>query len=214
MASSEPTELLPVLTISETALSMVQGVLAEEPDPASMGLWLEVSGSSNGAYSYDMYFESISDASEDDTVQHAGDLTVVIPAASVERLRGARLDVGDQDGEAGLVIINPNAPPAPAAPRPQADLSDPVSQAVIAVLEESVNPGIAAHGGRAELVAVENGTAYLRLSGGCQGCGLAAVTLTQGIQGAITAGVPEIVAVVDVTDHAAGSNPYFESAKK
>jgi Fe/S biogenesis protein NfuA len=213
MASSESTDLRPVLTISQTARAMVLDVLAEEPDPASMALWLEVSGSNNGVYSYDMYFESISDAGEDDTVQHGDDLTVVIPQSSVDKLRGATLDVGDQGGEIGLVIINPNTP-APPPPRPEADLSDPVSQAVIAVLESSVNPGIAAHGGRADLVAVENGTAYLRLSGGCQGCGLAAVTLTQGIQAAITEGVPEIVAVVDVTDHAAGTNPYFESAKK
>ncbi|MGH9127902.1 MAG: NifU family protein [Acidimicrobiales bacterium] len=213
MASSEPTEFRPVLTVSDTARSMVIDVLSEEPDPASMALWLEVSGATNGAYSYDMYFESKADASEDDAVQHGDDLTVVIPRDSVDKLRGATLDVGDQGGELGLVIINPNAPPPP-APRPTADLSGPVAQAVIDVLESSVNPGIAAHGGRADLVAVEEGTAYLRLSGGCQGCGLAAVTLTQGIQGAITDAVPEVVAVVDVTDHAAGENPYFEAAKK
>ena len=57
-------------------------------------------------------------------------------------------------------------------------------------------------------------TAYLRLGGGCQGCGMATVTLGQGIEVAITGAVPEIVRVVDVTDHAAGTNPYFEPAKK
>lgn len=213
MALSESTEFRPVLAISDTARAMVIDVLSAEPDPARMALWLEVSGQANGVYSYDMYFESIADAGDDDTVQHGDDLTVVIPKASVEQLRGATLDVGDQGGELGLVIINPNTP-APPAPRPAADLSGPVAQAVIEVLEAAVNPGIAAHGGRADLVAVEDGTAYLRLSGGCQGCGLAAVTLSQGIEGAIKEGVPEIVAVVDVTDHAAGENPYFEAAKK
>ena len=67
---------------------------------------------------------------------------------------------------------------------------------------------------RAELVAVEDETAYLRLSGGCQGCGMSSVTLSQGIEVAIRESVPEITRVVDVTDHASGSNPYFEAAKK
>ena len=61
---------------------------------------------------------------------------------------------------------------------------------------------------------VDGGTAYLRLGGGCQGCGMASVTLTQGSEVAITQAVPEIVAVVDVTDHASGTNPFFEAAKK
>ena len=85
---------------------------------------------------------------------------------------------------------------------------------MIQVLEEQINPAIAAHGGRAELVAVEDGVAYLRLGGGCQGCGMAAVTLSQGIEVAILDAVPEMTQVVDVTDHASGTNPYFESAKK
>ena len=65
-----------------------------------------------------------------------------------------------------------------------------------------------------ELVAVDDDTAYLRLSGGCQGCGMASVTLSQGIEVAILDTVPEITEVVDVTDHATGSNPYYEAAKK
>ena len=72
-----------------------------------------------------------------------------------------------------------------------------------------VNPSIAAHGGRADLVAFDEagGVAYLRLSGGCQGCAMSRMTLTQGIEVALRDEVPE-VAVVDVTDHASGENPY------
>ena len=73
---------------------------------------------------------------------------------------------------------------------------------------------IAAHGGHAELVAIEGAIAYLRLGGGCVGCGMATVTLSQGIEVAITDAVAEIEAIVDVTDHASGRNPYFEPAKK
>ena len=94
------------------------------------------------------------------------------------------------------------------------DLSGPVADRVARVLDESINPAIAAHGGHAELVSVDGGTAYLRLSGGCQGCGMATVTLTQGIRSALLQAVPEIGSVVDVTDHAAGTDPYFAPAGK
>jgi Fe/S biogenesis protein NfuA len=117
-----------------------------------------------------------------------------------------------------MVIRNPNRPPSarrsPAMSGPPPDLSGDVAQRLLQVLEEQINPAIAAHGGRADLVAVEADTAYLRLSGGCAGCGMAAVTLSQGIEVAIRESVPEIVNIVDVTDHASGTNPYYEAAKK
>ena len=89
-----------------------------------------------------------------------------------------------------------------------------MARRVLAVLEEQVNPSIAMHGGRADLVAVEADVVYLRLSGGCQGCGLATVTLSQGIEVALRDALPEIVSVVDVTDHASGANPFYEASKK
>ena len=106
------------------------------------------------------------------------------------------------------------SPAVAAAGGPPPDLSGDVAQRILRVLTDQINPGIASHGGSAELVAVEDSTAYLRLSGGCQGCAMAPVTLTQGIQVAISAAAPEITDVVDVTDHANGSNPYYEEAKK
>ena len=108
--------------------------------------------------------------------------------------------------EGGLVLDNPNSPSpavgAAGAARPPADLSGDVPQRVLQILDQQINPSIAAHGGHAELVAVEGDTAYLRLSGGCQGCGMATVTLSQGIEVAIKEQVPEIARVVDTTDHA------------
>ena len=68
--------------------------------------------------------------------------------------------------------------------------------------------------GQASLVGVEGQDVYLRLGGGCQGCGMAQVTLTQGIEKALRDAVPEIGNIIDATDHASGSNPYFESSKK
>lgn len=195
---------------------MVKQIRAGEENPESLALWLEINGSANGAYTYDMWFQQAADAAPSDAVVTEDGLSVVVAASSVDRLRGATLDVGDHGGDQGLVMLNPNTPPAPQAMShvPESDLSDPVAQRILEVLENEVNPQIAMHGGFADLVAFEAGTAYLRMLGGCQGCGLAAVTLSQGITVAIQDAVPEVTSVVDVTDHAAGSNPYYESAKK
>lgn len=218
MSDEGDTDLRPVLEVTDAAREMILEVRAAESEADKLALWLEVSGAAAGAYTYDMWFQLASDAGPGDVVQQHDDLAVVVTGGSREKLRGATLDVST-GGDGGLVIVNPNTPPrAPASPsmgdRPPADLSGPVAQRVLAVLEEQVNPAIAAHGGFAELVAVEDEVAYLRLSGGCQGCGLAQVTLTQGIAVAIEDAVPEITNVVDVTDHAQGANPFYEPAKK
>ena len=85
---------------------------------------------------------------------------------------------------------------------------------MLQVLNEQINPAIAAHGGFVELLDIRDNVAYVQLGGGCQGCGMADVTLKQGIAVAIKQDVPEIVDVVDVTDHNAGQNPYFRPSKK
>jgi len=151
----------------------------------------------------------IVDGAADDVLQRFGELAVVVRADSVTRLEGATITVS----EAGLSIDNPNSP-SPKIPAGGAGLEGPVAERVRALLDTRINPAIASHGGVAELVAVEGDTVYLRLGGGCQGCGLAQVTLSQGIEVAIKDAIPEIVHVVDVTDHASGENPYFESSKK
>jgi Fe/S biogenesis protein NfuA len=147
-------------------------------------------------------------------VQDLGRIAVVIPGASVEPLRGATLDRQGDLATGGLVISN-RAPASPAiGVPPAADLSGDVAQRLMQVLAEQINPAIASHGGSAELVAVEADTAYLRLGGGCVGCGMVSVTLRQGIEVALREAVPVITRVIDVTDHASGTNPYYEAAKK
>jgi Fe/S biogenesis protein NfuA len=207
----------PVLTVTDKARARILEIRAGEPDAATLGLWLEVSGVRGPDYSYDMWFQPVEDASADDVVQAHDDITVVIPSGSADRLRGATLDLSRDLLNPGMVIVNPNKPPsmspAVGAPPPM-ELTGEVPERVAQVLEHHINPSIAAHGGRADLVAVEDDTVYVRLSGGCQGCGMAAVTLGQGIEVAIREAVPEIRRVVDVTDHDSGTNPYFEAAKK
>lgn len=207
----------PILIVTDAAREKALWFRSRDPEAEKLALWLEVTGSSGGKYQYNMFLQYLDRAGAEDAVQHHDDLSVVVPAASVEALRGATLDRSGDVETGGIFVDNPNTPPS-ASPavgsRAPADLSGDVPQRVLQVLEQQINPSIASHGGRAELVAVEDDTAYLRLSGGCQGCGMASVTLGQGIEVAVLDAVPEIARVVDVTDHAAGTNPYFESAKK
>lgn len=204
----------PILTITDEARAKILEVRAGESDAESLALRVAVSGEASGAFTYDMELVPLVEASDDDVVQRHDDLSIVLAADSIDKLGGATLDFTG----AGMVMNNPNRPVPASSPsfgdRPGADLSGDLPQRVIAVLDEQINPAIAAHGGFAELIAVEDNIAYLKMGGGCQGCGLAAVTLSQGIEVAILETVPEIEKVVDVTDHASGTNPYFESAKK
>jgi Fe-S cluster biogenesis protein NfuA len=82
------------------------------------------------------------------------------------------------------------------------------------LIDHQINPGVAAHAGFVQLVAVKDDTVYLRLGGGCQGCGAADFTLRQGIELIIRREVPEIRRVLDITDHAAGTNPYYRKPAK
>jgi Fe/S biogenesis protein NfuA len=211
----------PILTVSEKAKRHVLKIREDEGDPGQLALWIEIVGSRGGEYAYDLYFDVVDKAQDGDAIVAGDDLTVVVPAASVENLTGATLDMTRDLLNPGMVITNPNRPPfqpgpgAPTidAPKPE-ELTGTVDERVRQVLDEFINPSIAAHGGSAELIAVEDDVAYVRLGGGCVGCGMAAVTLSQGITVAITEAVPEIAQVIDTTDHASGTNPYYEAAKK
>jgi Fe/S biogenesis protein NfuA len=213
-------DLHPALAITPEARSTVIEALSREKGHGRLALWLEVTGADDSAYMYDMYFRVLHDARPGDVVQHDDDLPVVIPQASIDRLRGARLDVAtDAGGAGGLILVNPNTPrsqaeqgPAPIE-GPPVDLVSPLARRVSAVLESEVNPSIAEHGGRADLVTMDGSVVHLRLSGGCQGCGMAKETLTQGIEGILREAVPEISDIVDVTNHAEGSNPFYQSTK-
>ncbi len=202
---------VPLLHLTDVARSRVLEVRAGEPEPETLALWVEVTGTAGTAFTYDMYFRRTDEAGAEDVVQHGDDISVVVPGEHVDAIRGSTLDLSG----GGMVLQNPNSPTPPGmGPMPDLDIDDPVIAKVIEILAVEINPQIASHGGFAELVAVEGSIAYMRMGGGCQGCGMAAATMSQGIEVAIIDSVPEITEVVDVTDHASGTNPYYEAAKK
>ena len=202
------------MTVTDAAVEKAVMIRARETDPERYALWVEVVGVQGGEFSYDLSLQPLEQAPADAHVTDLGEISLVIPADSVELLRGATLDRQGDLATGGLVIHN-RTPPSPAVGVPAtADLSSDVARRLIQVLDRQINPAIASHGGSAELVAVEDDTAYLRLGGGCVGCGMVSVTLRQGIEVALREAVPVITRVIDVTDHASGTNPYYEPAKK
>ena len=177
---------------------------------------MQIDGVQGNQYTYDLSFLDLDQARPDDKRIEFGGLSVVIASKDVDNFNGASLDMSDDPSAPGLTMDNPNTP-SPAMfgnPEEMPELTGELAEKVQTVLESQINPAIASHGGQASLVGVEGQDIYLRLGGGCQGCGMAQVTLTQGIEKALRDAVPEIGNIIDATDHASGSNPYFESSKK
>src|ERR1700722_544673 len=112
----------PVVSLTPEAHKIVQDAIAQEPEPSSLALWLEVRGVQEGTFIYDLYFQAVSDAGEGDARHEQDDLQIIIPSESIDRLRGARLEWSEADG-GGLVLVNPNTPtPEAASPRVPPDI--------------------------------------------------------------------------------------------
>lgn len=90
---------------------------------------------------------------------------------------------------------------------------DEIKRRVQEVFDKEINPAVAMHGGFVELLDVKGNEVFIRMGGGCQGCGMADVTLKQGIEKSIRESIPEVGAIMDATDHAAGRNPYYQPSK-
>jgi Fe/S biogenesis protein NfuA len=207
-----------VLTMTDEARNVVIDAMNGETPSDTLALWVEVTGTRGAGYSYDLYFSELNLAPEDAAIGRDGDVTIVIPAASVDRLRGSRLEFANEGG-GGLVLVNPNSPtleeinPGVPADILALGVEGALGAIAVVVLEEQINPSIAQHGGRADLIAMdeEKGIAYIKLSGGCQGCSMSRLTLSQGIETSLRESIPEITKVLDVTDHASGEDPFYTS---
>ncbi len=199
-----------ILSVAADALDMIRQLRDQEPGDGEFALSIEVTGFRGPQFSYELAFIALADKKDGWVEERHDGLAVIYPGDDREKLDGAALELTDQ----GLVMNNPNSPETPAMAAPSGDLEGPLVDQVQQVITQQVNPAIASHGGGAELVSVDGTIAYLRLFGGCQGCGLAQVTLKQGIERILLDSIDELTQVVDVTDHASGDDPYYESQKK
>jgi Fe/S biogenesis protein NfuA len=198
----------PIIHVTDNALAKILELRGAEDDPEGLGLRIEVTGVRGAEFSYDLAFEPLAECDADDVRHDHGGLPVVVPADSVDKLLGSTLDLPSNAEQAGLVLRNPNRPQVPRL-GDAIELTGSVEDKVRQLLDQQVNPAIAAHGGFASLIRVEGSQAFIAMGGGCQGCAMSALTLREGIESAILASVPEITEVVDTTDHSSGDNPFY-----
>jgi Fe/S biogenesis protein NfuA len=190
-----------MLTVTDLAKSKILALMESE-DRKGLALRISIPGRGPGGFRYELGFVEGSDKRDDDTVVDAGGFQILVDKETVPNLQGSTLDFVDGVHESGFKIDNPNPL-----------WHEPLAQKVQEVIDSRINPGIASHGGFVVLLNVEGDTAYVQLGGGCQGCGMADVTLKQGIEVMIKEAVPEIQQVIDSTDHAGGKNPYYQPSK-
>jgi|TARA_B100001750_G_scaffold247789_1_gene274868 Fe/S biogenesis protein NfuA len=187
-----------MLTITDKA----QEMLGEFADSADEGVELilrvEIVGRGPKGFQYDLQFVGREDAKEDDIELDIDGMSVLVAARSAQYLEGTTLDYKETLMGGGFSFDNPNPL-----------WVDELSKAVAEIIASEVNPVVASHGGHVDLVGVDDGKAIIAFGGGCQGCGMVDVTLKQGVEVMIKDNVPGISEVIDATDHAAGTNPFY-----
>lgn len=153
-------------------------------------------------YQTQLMFTSPDDIQENDLVQEAGEFSLVLDPDTAAVLEGATLDY-QSDG----FSIAP-APGKTLYPKTK-DWGEPTADAVQTVVDQQLNPGLASHNGWVKLLDVKGDTAYIEMGGGCKGCMHSYMTLKDSIERMILENVPAIAKVIDTTDHAEGTNPYY-----
>ncbi|MCC2670557.1 MAG: uncharacterized protein K0Q72_3028 [Armatimonadetes bacterium] len=193
------------LEITEKAQEKIRSVLqSQEPAVETIRVMAPFRGK------YSMALEPDGKPAANDTVLDFTGFKVLVDNGSQPFLDGATLNWLDTAAGGGFQFDNPNDVPKQAARKsapegPEGDIWRQIEQ----VLEEQVNPAVASHGGNISLIDYQEGTVYLKMGGGCQGCGMAAATLKQGVERILRDQIPEILEILDVTDHAGGRNPYY-----
>jgi len=186
------------LTVTDAAADKIRAAKTSE---GRDNVALRVMAREDGAkFRYELKLVDTDSKEADDSVIHLDGIDIYLDRESVPRLARATLDYVEDISGSGLKFDNPN----------QTTLArNPLAGRVQEVLDDRVNPGLAAHGGVVSLVDIQGDRVVLSFGGGCQGCGMADVTLKEGVSAQLKQQIPEISEVVDATDHAAGENPYY-----
>lgn len=187
-----------MLSISPKAREMLDQFAEQADESSEMLLRVEIVGRGPNGFQYDLQFVSSDDRKDDDVELELEEMRVLVAARSVQYLEGATIDYKETLMGGGFSFDNPNPL-----------WVDELSKAVAEIIASEVNPVVASHGGHVDLIGVDSGKAIIAFGGGCQGCGMVDVTLKQGVEVMIKDSVPGISEVVDATDHAAGTNPFY-----
>jgi Fe/S biogenesis protein NfuA len=197
-----------MITFTETAQEKIRAII-ESKGAQIQGL--RVGAEAPGQYSMSLDESAPSDS---DTVLQVDGFQVFVDAHSAPWLQGSTVDFIEDLMGGGFKIDNPNDPKPEPRSRPEPPTEGPdaeIWKKVSDILETMINPAVAGHGGQIELIDVKEGRVFIEMLGGCQGCGMSRITLKQGIERAIMEEVPEVVEILDVTDHASGTNPYYRA---
>ena len=193
-----------MVTITEVAKEKIIELIGASETPIK-GLRLGAQAVSPLKVDFKMAFIADDLDTTGDTVIEFEGFNVYIDDESLPNAEEANIDYVDGLVGSGFKVERPSKTPP--------NVSGPIVDKIQQVIDERINPAVASHGGHVSLIDVKDKAVYLQLGGGCQGCGMADVTLKQGIEVMIKEAVPEIEEIFDVTDHADGNNPYYQQSK-
>ena len=181
------------------------GRLIAQQEMDDVGLHLTVLNPGTPVASCDLQFHVPGQSGEEEIEFNYDKFKLYVPAGSERWLEQAKIDFEKSDAGGQLTIK------APGIKGDKPDDSEGLEAKIAWVLQSEINPGLASHGGQVslEMITPEN-EVVLRFGGGCHGCGMVNVTLQDGIEKTLKEYFPEIKAVIDATDHATGSNPYYK----
>jgi Fe/S biogenesis protein NfuA len=192
-----------MIEITSSAQNYFQRLIAQQ-DEAGLGLRIAVNQPGTPHASCDLQFCPQGENQPDDVVVPYPAFKLYVALASKDWLQAAQIDFEESPTGGQLTIKAPGIKGS----EPSSDA--PIERRIEWLLESEINPSLASHGGRVALVEItEKMEVVLQFGGGCHGCGMANVTLKQGIEKTLTQNIPEITAVIDATDHQSGTNPYY-----
>ena len=208
---SEAAQTQDILEISASAKAKIKELIdGRERDDLAVRVILR-GRLPGGKFQTEFKFVEITDLTETDIIQDTGLFQLYLDPNAAESIQGAVVDFNQTKYSSGFNIAYDTENYFPAGVKGKRDWTDPLAIAVQEVIDTHINPGVSAHGGWVLLLDVKDEQAHVEMGGGCQGCGLAAMTLRQGIEQSIMEMVPQIKGIIDVTDHGEGETPYYAS---
>lgn len=188
------------ITVTDLALEKFMAALVDEDEGTGVRVAVQQLNPVN--FHYELELVAASAKTDQDLEVLSGDVKFWIDPMSADLIDGTTIDYLVSANSEGFKFMNPN------------DLrfkvwDDPVATKFQTLLENEINPSIASHGGVITLVDYAEGVATIHMGGGCQGCGQAAATLREGVEAQVKSAIPEIIEIIDTTDHESGENPYY-----
>lgn len=188
-----------MIIIEDSAREKIMAMLNAE-NKAQSALRIRITGRGANGYQHKLSLVEPGYEKPEDILSEDAGIRVLLDPKTAENIAGARIEFVDDLYGGGFKVNNPNQP----------QWSNDLERQVQELIDTQIAPSLAAHGGYLELLEVKEGKAFVHFGGGCQGCGMADVTLKQGVEKLIKDTLPEITAVLDTTDHAQGENPYYQ----